>query len=269
MNVEKLALLIREQNNFLCVGLDPDLSKLPGHLPKNAEGVLQFNKEIIEATSPHCVSYKINFAFFEALGQAGWWALEETRKLLPSSHFLIADAKRGDIGNTAEKYAESIFGDLDFDAVTLNPYMGKDVADPFLKYPDKTVILLALTSNTGSEDFQLLKLDSGLHVFEEVVATSRNWADTHRIMYVVGATKPEYFLNIRDYAAHHFLLVPGVGAQGGDLKTVYQYGRNSQGGLLVNSSRGIIYAGSGEDFAEKAGEAAKTLCVQMNVLMSD
>lgn len=268
MSVSKLSKLVRERGNFLCVGLDPDLNKLPAHLPSNAEGVIQFIRQIIAETSEFCVAYKVNFAFFEALGREGWYALEETRKMLPESHFLIADAKRGDIGNTAKKYAESIFGDLDFDAVTLSPYMGKDVVTPFLAYENKTVILLALTSNKGSLDFQISELSNGQLAFEEVIEKSASWTDDNHMMYVVGATKPTYFENVRKYAPTHFLLVPGVGAQGGSLDEVYQYGKNSNVGILINSSRGIIYAGNGVDFASRARQAAKGLSVEMSRLMT-
>jgi len=267
MSVSKLKNATLTHRNFLCVGLDPDLEKLPEGLPKNASGVVSFLKEIISATQDFCVSYKINFAFFEALGADGWHALEATRKLLPETHFLIADAKRGDIGNTAKKYAEAIFGQLDFDAVTLSPYMGRDVADPFLAYDEKTAILLALTSNEGSRDFQLSKLVNGQHAFEEVLAKSASWGNSENLMYVVGATKPEYFQTVRKHVPDHFLLVPGVGAQGGSLVDVYKNGASTNVGLLVNSSRGIIYAGSRKDFAMKAREKAKILANEMQELM--
>ena len=269
MSVLKLTKLIQEKQNFLCVGLDPDLDKMPIHIPKTAAGVVSFVAQIIAATKDDCVAYKVNFAFFEALGREGWYALQETRNLLPNTHFLIADAKRGDIGNTAKKYAESIFGDLDFDAVTLSPYMGKDVVDPFLAYENKTVILLALTSNKGSLDFQLSRLENGQLAFEQVIEKSATWASADRLMYVVGATKPEYFEHVRRYAPKHTLLVPGVGAQGGSLELVYQHGKNNTVGLLVNSSRGIIYAGLDKDFAVKAGEAAKSLCKEMKLLLTE
>ncbi len=268
MNVKELSHLVDEKKNFLCVGLDPDLAKLPKHLKQNADGIVSFNQAIIEATAEHCVAYKLNFAFFEALGKEGWRALEQTRKLLPESHFLIADAKRGDIGNTARKYAESIFGELNFDAVTLNPYMGRDVISPFLEYEDKTIILLALTSNAGSLDFQMSLLENGMHVFEEVIQKSSTWTEDDRLMYVVGATKPAYFKNIRKYAPNHFLLVPGVGAQGGSLDLVYEYGRSRNLGLLVNSSRAIIFADDSENFATASAKAAREMHENMRHLIS-
>lgn len=258
---------IQLRNNFLCVGLDPDLSKFPAHIERSVDGVIEFNRAIIEATKDYCVSYKVNFAFFEALGFDGWKALADTRAMLPDSHYLIADAKRGDIGNTAAKYAEAIFGKLDFDAVTLSPYMGVDVVKPFLKYPGKTSILLALTSNPGGSDFQLSRLADGRYAFEEVIEKSTGWGNADQIMYVVGATRPEFFATVRKWAPDHFLLVPGVGAQGGNLKEVYRHGRNDHTGLLVNSSRGIIFAGDGTDFAVRAAEAAKKLSEEMRGLM--
>lgn len=259
MSVKKLKQLVADTGNFLCVGLDPDVAKLPDHFLKSAHGVTAFLHEIIEATKDVCVAYKMNFAFFEALGSDGWKALEDVRNMIPSTHFIIADAKRGDIGNTAKKYAEAIFGVMDFDAVTLSPYMGRDVADPFLAYENKTSILLALTSNQGSADFQQSKLADGRMAYEEVLEKSSEWGSEDQLMYVVGATKPTYFTTVRKYVPNHFLLVPGVGAQGGKLEDVVAYGATANKGLLINSSRGILYASAGRDFAEAAHEKAKTL----------
>ena len=268
MRVDALSQLVNQRKNFLCVGLDPDVQRIPTHFSRDAKGIVEFNRHIIEATAPFCVSYKLNFAFYEALGKAGWRALEQTRKLLPATHFLIADAKRGDIGNTARKYAESIFQELQFDAVTLNAYMGRDVVDPFLEFSDKTVILLALTSNPGSSDFQLTKNENDRYLFEEVIEKSSSWANSSRMMYVVGATKPEYFEHVRALVPEHFLLVPGVGAQGGSLDAVYQNGACKNTGLLINSSRGILYADDSVDFANHAGNQAQLLANKMRELLS-
>ena len=267
MSVKKLSNLVRTQRNFLCVGLDPDLDNIPSHFSRDAAGVVSFIEATIDATKDHCVAYKVNFAFFEALGKTGWYALDECRKRLPNSHFLIADAKRGDIGNTANKYAEAIFGELDFDAVTLSPYMGKDVVEPFLEYKNKTSILLALTSNPGSCDFQLSKLADGRFAFEEVLQKSATWGTTKNMMYVVGATNPEYFSVVRRSVPDHYLLVPGVGAQGGDLAEVFLAGANADVGLLINSSRGILYAGDGPDFAAASANKAKMMALQMSGLL--
>ena len=270
MKTQQLTTQIKKKKSFLCIGLDVDLNKIPKHLLEEEDPIFAFNKAIIEATHHLCVAYKPNTAFYEAYGIKGWQALEKTINYLNENYpeiYTIADAKRGDIGNTAKKYAEAIFGQLDFDAVTLSPYMGRDVADPFLAYDEKTAILLALTSNEGSRDFQLSKLVNGQHAFEEVLAKSASWGNSENLMYVVGATKPEYFQTVRKHVPDHFLLVPGVGAQGGSLVDVYKNGASTNVGLLVNSSRGIIYAGSGKDFAMKAREKAKILANEMQELM--
>lgn len=266
MSVVKLRNLVANTGNFLCVGLDPDVSKLPNHFLKNAHGATAFLREIIDATKDVCVAYKMNFAFFEALGSDGWKALETVRQMIPSTHFIIADAKRGDIGNTAKKYAEAIFDVMDFDAVTLSPYMGRDVVEPFLEYDNKTSILLALTSNAGNADFQLSKLANGQLAFEEVLDKSMEWGSPDQLMYVVGATNPKYFTSVRKYVPNHFLLVPGVGAQGGSLDEVVAYGANHEKGLLVNSSRGILYASQDKDFANASYLKAKELHDAMTAL---
>ena len=267
MTIAQLHESIKVQSQFLCVGLDPDLTRLPKHLPKSADGVVEFLRQIILATEKFCVSYKVNFAFFEALGVEGWDALYKVRDFLPPSHFLIADAKRGDIGNTAKHYAQSIFDSLDFDAVTLNPYMGRDVLEPFLMYKDKVSIILGLTSNQGSQDYQLLKTESGHYLYEEIINISSNWGSADQLMYVVGATQEKHLNRIRSIIPDHFLLVPGVGAQGGSLHEVYAYGHNAQTGLLINSSRGILYAGSDEDFVLASAAECLRLNQEMAMLM--
>ena len=264
MNKEKLYNVILKKQSFLCVGLDSDIEKLPQGISKDVEGLIKFNKAIIEATASYAVAYKINIAFYEALGTEGWEALEETVGMLPTDTFNIADAKRGDIGNTSRMYAKAFFEKGNFDAITVAPYMGKDSVTPFLEFKDKWVILLALTSNVGSQDFQYLELkESGEKLFERVLKTSQEWGSNENMMYVVGATQAASLSNIRKIIPNHFLLVPGVGAQGGSLEEVAKAGLNEQAGLLVNSSRGIIYASAGTDFAEAAGKEAKKLQTQM------
>ncbi|MEY3416067.1 MAG: orotidine-5-phosphate decarboxylase, partial [Bacteroidota bacterium] len=235
--------------------------------------IFEFNKQIIDATKDYCVAYKPNTAFYEANGVKGWISLQKTIAYIPKNIFTIADAKRGDIGNTSAMYARAFFDKaqtgFDFDAVTVAPYMGEDSVKPFLDFKDKWVILLALTSNTGSKDFQVLSTLHGQKVYEEVIKTSQTWASTDQLMYVVGATKAKEFKHIRNLAPEHFLLVPGVGAQGGDLREVSINGMNKQCGLLVNSSRGIIYASSGEDFAVKAQEEAKNIADEMRILLKE
>ncbi len=257
---------IQKKKSFLCVGLDTDLSKIPEHLKAHEEPIFEFNRQIIDATAEFCVAYKPNIAFYEALGLKGWEALKQTIDYLNESYpdiFTIADAKRGDIGNTASKYAEAFFEDLNFDAVTVAPYMGKDSVEPFLNYQNKHSILLALTSNEGAYDFQTQQLANGREVYQKVIETSKTWKNSEQLMYVVGATKPEYFKAVRDIVPKSFLLVPGVGAQGGSLAEVCKYGLNENCGLLVNSSRGIIYASQHQDFAQKAGQKAKSLQMEM------
>jgi orotidine-5'-phosphate decarboxylase len=259
---------ISAKQSYLCVGLDTDITKLPAGLPKNKEGVIAFNKAIIDATAPYCVSYKINTAFYESQGIAGWEAMEATLAHIPSSHFTIADAKRGDIGNTSAQYAKTFFEVLPFDAITVAPYMGKDSIDPFLAYTNKWTIVLGLTSNEGSKNFEQQKLVSGQYLYESVLEQVSSWATADQIMFVVGATKAQDLESIRKIIPHHFLLVPGVGAQGGSLSEVTKYGRNNEIGLLVNASRAIIFASSENNFAEKANEAAKQYADEMKSLMT-
>ena len=251
------------------MGLDPDLRKLPQHLLKLEDPVFEFNRAIIEATSDYCVAYKPNLAFYEALGPEGWKSLEKTLELIPSDVFTIADAKRGDIGNTSGLYACTFFERFNFDALTVAPYMGEDSIRPFLEFSDKWVIILALTSNKGAFDFQTLQTADGTPIYQHVIQKSLTWAGNDQIMYVVGATKPEGLSAIRQIIPDHFLLVPGVGAQGGDLSQISVAGFNDDCGLLVNSSRGIIYASPGEDFADKAGEEARKLQSQMAALLEE
>lgn len=259
MDKKQLFETIVRKQSFLCVGLDTDLKKIPAHLLQEEDPIFAFNKAIIDATADYCVAYKPNLAFYECLGVKGLSALEKTVRYIREKHpdqFIIADAKRGDIGNTSEMYAASFFEDLPFDAVTVAPYMGEDSVKPFLKYESKWVILLALTSNKGSQDFQFTTDAKGERLFEKVLKTSQNWASDEQMMYVVGATQGSMFADIRKLAPNHFLLVPGVGAQGGSLAEVVKYGMNEQCGLLVNSSRQILYASSGIDFAEQAKDEA-------------
>lgn len=266
MTRKELIQQIREKQSFLCVGLDTDLKKIPQHLLAEDDAIFAFNKAIIDATAPYCVSYKPNLAFYEAFGVKGLMAFERTIKYLKANypnHFIIADAKRGDIGNTSTMYARTFFEEYDVDSLTVAPYMGEDSVTPFLGYEGKWVILLALTSNKGSHDFQLTESPDGERLFEKVLRRSQQWATDEQMMYVVGATQGEMFEDIRRIAPTHFLLVPGVGAQGGSLQEVCKYGMTKDCGLLVNSSRGIIYASQGEDFAEAAAEKARELQQQM------
>jgi orotidine-5'-phosphate decarboxylase len=270
MNKQQLFEQIQQKKSFLCVGLDPVLEKLPQHLLKYKDPILEFNKQLIDATQDLCVAYKPNTAFYESRGVAGWQTLVDTWKYIPQNIFTIADAKRGDIGNTSKMYAQAFFdqnsSDMSFDSITVAPYMGKDSVSPFLTYPEKWVILLALTSNEGSRDFQIKQSDEQT-LFEQVITTSQQWGTDQQLMYVVGATRAEDFQGIRKLAPNHFLLVPGVGAQGGSLSAVCQYGLNAQCGLLVNSARNIIYASQGEDFAEKAREEALKLQQEMEQIL--
>lgn len=266
MTRQELIQQIREKQSFLCVGLDTDLKKIPQHLLAEEDPIFAFNKAIIDATAPYCVSYKPNLAFYEAFGVKGILAFEKTIKYLKENfphHFIIADAKRGDIGNTSAMYARTFFEEYDVDSLTVAPYMGEDSVTPFLGYESKWVILLALTSNKGSHDFQLTESPDGERLFEKVLRRSQQWATDEQMMYVVGATQGQMFEDIRRLAPTHFLLVPGVGAQGGSLQEVCKYGMIRDCGLLVNSSRGIIYASQGEDFAEVAAEKAHELQQQM------
>jgi len=270
MTKQQLFEQIQKKRSFLCVGLDPSLDKMPKHLLKYENPILEFNKQIIEATQDLCVAYKPNTAFYECYGKAGWDALIETWKYIPKDIFSIADAKRGDIGNTSARYAETFFNasssEMSFDAVTVAPYMGSDSVMPFLDFENKWVILLALTSNIGHSDFQLQEIGQE-KLFEKVIKTSSTWATDEQLMYVVGATRGAAFADVRKLMPGHFLLVPGIGAQGGDLKEVCKYGLNSQCGLLVNSARSIIYAGNGEDFAEKARAEALKLQQEMEDIL--
>lgn len=257
---------IKRKKSFLCVGLDTDIKKVPEHIANGPDPIFTFNKAIIDATADYCVAYKPNLAFYESFGAKGWTALEKTVKYIREKYpdqFIIADAKRGDIGNTSQLYARSFFEHLGVDSITVAPYMGQDSVSPFLGYPGKWVILLALTSNKGSHDFQLTEDSTGTPLFERVINTSRKWATPDEMMYVVGATQGAMFEDIRKVAPDNFLLVPGVGAQGGSLEEVCKYGMTNDCGLLVNLSRGIIYASSGTDFAEKAAEEACALRDQM------
>ncbi len=261
---------IKRKKSFLCVGLDPDIDKLPACLRSVEDPIFEFNRAIIDATAPYAVAFKPNLAFYESIGTKGIAALEKTVKYLKREYpeeFLIADAKRGDIGNTSKMYARSFFEQTDFDAVTVAPYMGRDSVVPFLEWPGKWVILLALTSNQGSHDFQMTEDACGKRLFEKVIETSSQWAGPEQMMYVVGATQGELLSQVRRLLPESFLLVPGVGAQGGSLEEVARYGMTGECGLLVNSSRGIIYASSGEDFAKAAAFEAEKLAEKMSVLL--
>lgn len=268
MNKQQLIEQIFKKKTFLCVGLDTDIKKIPRHLTANDDPVFDFNKAIIDATADYCVAYKPNLAFYECMGTKGLASFERTVKYLKDKypdHFIIADAKRGDIGNTSAMYARTFFEEYDVDALTVAPYMGEDSVTPFLKYDGKWVILLALTSNSGSHDFQMTTDKDGEHLFEKVIRKSQAWSGEDKMMYVVGATQGEMFKDIRMVAPTHFLLVPGVGAQGGSLQEVCKYGMTKECGLIVNSSRGIIYASSGTDFAAAATAKAKELQEEMAV----
>lgn len=266
MTRQQLIEQIFTKKSFLCVGLDTDIKKIPSHLLGSEDPIFDFNKAIIDATAEYCVAYKPNLAFYESMGTKGIASFERTVKYLNDNypnHFIIADAKRGDIGNTSAMYARTFFEEYDLDALTVAPYMGEDSVTPFLGYDGKWVILLALTSNKGSHDFQLTEDKDGERLFEKVIRKSQAWAGDDRMMYVVGATQGEMFKDIRAVAPTHFLLVPGVGAQGGSLQEVCKYGMTKDCGLLVNSSRGIIYASSDTDFAEAAAAKAKELQAEM------
>ena len=269
MTTEDLISEIKRKKSFLCIGLDVDLNKIPEFLLKEEDPIFSFNKAIIDATHDYAVAYKPNTAFYEAHGIEGWKSLERTIKYLNENYpeiFTIADAKRGDIGNTSAMYAKTFFEAMDFDAVTVAPYMGRDSVEPFLTFQDKHTILLALTSNEGAFDFQTKDLE-GEALYKKVLKTSKTWKNSDRLMYVVGATKAEYFKEIRSILPNAFLLVPGVGAQGGSLQEVCKYGINKEIGLLINSSRGIIYASNGEDFARAAGREAERLQQVMQAII--
>jgi orotidine-5'-phosphate decarboxylase len=270
MTTPQLIEQIRLKKSFLCIGLDVDLTKIPAHLLETEDPIFEFNKAIIDATHDLCVSYKPNTAFYEAYGLKGWQSLEKTINYINEKYpeiFTIADAKRGDIGNTSTMYAKAFLEDLNFDSVTVAPYMGKDSVEPFLAFENKHTIMLALTSNEGAFDFQTLETN-GQELYKKVLETSKNWKNSQNLMYVVGATKAEYFTEIRKIVPNSFLLVPGVGAQGGSLAEVCKYGMNENIGLLINSSRGIIYASNGTDFAKKGREEALNLQVEMEEILS-
>lgn len=273
MNAQQLFDQIKKKGSFLCVGLDSDISKIPVFLLDTSDPVFAFNKEIIDSTSPYAVAYKPNLAFYESNGLKGWESLEKTVRFIRDKYpdiFIIADAKRGDIGNTSSMYAKAFFDQMDFDAITVAPYMGEDSIKPFLAYDGKWVILLALTSNKGAFDFQYLRNEeNGEHLFEQVLQKSKNWGSDQNMMFVVGATKAEELSGIRKIVPNHFLLVPGIGAQGGSLKKVAEYGLNSKCGLLVNSSRSIIYASKGTDFAMLAGNIAMETRNEMFEILID
>jgi orotidine-5'-phosphate decarboxylase len=279
MTRKQLVEQIFSKRSYLCVGLDTDIAKIPKHLLASSDPVFEFNKRIIDATKDFCVSYKINTAFYEARGLKGWEALEKTVSYIPSSHFTIADAKRGDIGNTSSQYAKAFFETLNFDAITVAPYMGEDSVLPFLEYRDKWTILLGLTSNPGASDFELQKiarrtevLDEGMHItkrqesylYELVLETAARWGTEDNLMFVIGATQANEFVNIRRLIPNHFYLVPGVGAQGGSLKEISEKAMTNDCGLLVNASRAVIYASTGEDFAEAAAKVAKEYAREMS-----
>lgn len=272
MNRKQLVEHIFTKKTFLCVGLDTDLNKVPAFILKNEDPIFTFNKRIIDATAPYCIAYKPNLAFYECYGLKGMHAFEKTIQYLKSNypnHFIIADAKRGDIGNTSRMYAQTFFGEYDIDSVTVAPYMGEDSVKPFLEYDNKWVVLLALTSNKGSKDFQFLEDKKGTRLFEHVLTKSQEWGTPDNLMYVVGATQGRLFENIRRFVPDNFLLVPGVGAQGGSLQEVCKYGMTKNCGLLVNSSRGIIYAGHDKDFAKAAAQKAKELQQEMAIELTN
>ncbi len=268
MSRQELIQNIKERASFLCVGLDTELRRLPATLPRNAEGMLEFNRAIIEATSEYCVAYKPNTAFYESLGSEGWKVLEESIKLIPEDKLVIADAKRGDIGNTSGQYARAFFEHLKCDAITVAPYMGYDSISPFLDFPGKWTILLALTSNAGSRDFQLLECPEG-KLYESVIRKARQWGGAEKLMFVVGATREDELSMVRSLAPQHFFLVPGIGAQGGNLQRVCELAMTDDVGLLVNASRSVIYASSSSDYARAAGRAANKLQEEMATILSN
>ena len=274
MHRNNLIKQIKEKSSYLCVGLDTDITKIPKHLQQNKNAIVDFNKAIIDATKNYCVSYKINTAFYEANGSKGWDAMEETVNYIPNTHFKIADAKRGDIGNTSSQYAKAFFETLQFDAITVAPYMGEDSIKPFLEYENKWTIVLGLTSNKGAKDFEMQRLinngnNAGLFLYEKVIETVSKWGTSNNLMFVTGATKASELENIRKIIPDNFLLVPGVGFQGGSLADVSKYGLTKDCGLLVNASRAIIYAGSNENFAEEAANIAQQYQTEMKQYLMD
>lgn len=266
MNKKQLLQQINRKKSYLCIGLDSDISKIPPHLLKYKNPILEFNKQIIDATHDVCVAYKPNLAFYEIYGAKGWETLEKTITHIPENIFKIADAKRGDIGNTSTMYAQAFLENMPFDAITIAPYMGEDSITPFLKIKNKWVIVLGLTSNKGAQDFQFLKANKK-PIFQHVIEKSMQYGTTENMMFVVGATKEAFFKDIRVFCPDHFLLVPGVGAQGGDLQKLSKYGMNKEVGLLVNATRSIVYASNGKDFAEKAREEAMRLQTEMKTYL--
>jgi orotidine-5'-phosphate decarboxylase len=269
MTREELIQQIKRKKSFLCVGLDPDLSKIPSHLLKEEDPIFAFNKAIIDATHDLAVAYKPNTAFYECYGAKGWETLQKTIEYMPKDVFCIADAKRGDIGNTSTYYAKTFFEHLNCDAVTVAPYMGEDSVKPFLEFENRWVILLALTSNKGAFDFQLIESKERKTLYQQVIETSQQWGTDSNLMYVVGATKTEQLAHVRSLSPNHFFLVPGVGAQGGSLEEVVQFGWGNDCGLLINSSRGILYASSNEDFADKARNEALKLQQEMEFFLNE
>lgn len=269
MNRNELINQIKIKRSFLCVGLDTDIKKIPTHLLDFEDPIFEFNKQIIDSTKDLCVAYKPNIAFYESMGVSGWNSLQKTLDYIPNDVFTIADAKRGDIGNTSNMYAKAFFENMNFDAITVAPYMGSDSITPFLEYENKWVIVLLLTSNKGGLDFQKRENQNGKQLFTEILETSSKWGSEQNMMYVVGATRAEQLSDIRAIIPNHFLLIPGVGAQGGSLQDVARYGMNKDCGLLVNSSRSIIYAGDGVDFSTKARIEAQKLQEQMAILLSE
>lgn len=267
MTRQELVNQIFQKRSFLSVGLDSDIDKIPYHLKNEDDPIFEFNKRIIDATHQYCVAYKFNIAFYESMGTKGWESMVKTLEYIPDNIFTIADAKRGDIGNTSEKYAEAFFNKMNFDSITLSPYMGEDTVKPFLKYKNKWVIILALTSNKSSADFQFEKNSDGKMLFETVTEKIADWGTPGNTMLVVGATQPDSFHKIRNIVPDHFILVPGVGAQGGNLTKIAEVGMNKDCGLLVNSSRGIIYAGNGADFENQVKEAAISIQKEMDQLL--
>ena len=267
MRKSELVQFIKDQRSYLCVGLDTDLRKIPEHLLSEEDPIFEFNKAIIEATQEFCVAYKPNLAFYESLGPKGWISLQKTLEVIPKSHFTIADAKRGDIGNTASMYARAFFDVYGFDAVTVAPYMGSDSIEPFLDYPGKWAIVLGLTSNAGADDFEQLELKSGEKLYERVIQTVAGFSSPEDTMFVAGATRTEELKKIREMLPDHFFLIPGVGAQGGNLEEVSKATLNDSCGILVNASRSIIYASNGQDFASAAAEEAKAMQVEMSRLL--
>ncbi len=263
MTRKELIEIIRQRESFLCVGLDTDIEKIPAHLHTYDDPVFEFNRRIIDVTKEFCAAYKLNTAFFESMGAKGWETMKKTFAYIGASHFTIADAKRGDIGNTCDMYAKAFFKEMNVDSITLAPYMGRDSVDPFLKNKNKWSIILGLTSNPSAADFQFQQNANGAELYKTVIQTAASWGNEENTMFVVGATQAEMLKEIRSIVPNHFLLVPGVGAQGGSLEEVVKYGKNKDIGLLVNSSRGIIYASNGEDFEEKARSEAKKMAIEM------